>query len=102
MFRLTGALGAPARERVVVLSGKCEHVRNGLRLAAPCDDLGARRLDIACLIPGAALQHSRAAIPAPRRAEACERLGVDRLLQCRLRPALATVGRYHDLRDPAV
>src|SRR5205814_8015104 len=102
MFDLTRALDAPARERVVVLCGKTEDVWNRLGFAAAGDDFGARRLNVAGLVPRAALQNGRPAVPAPGRAEPGERLCIDRLLQEGLRPALAAVGRHHDLRDPAV
>ncbi len=72
-----------------------------LGLAALRDELGAQRLRVAGLVPGAALQHRGAAVPAPRHAEAGERLGQHRRLQRRLRPALAAVRRDHDLGDTA-
>jgi len=52
-------------------------------------------------IEGSALQHRGPAVPAPRHAEARERLWQYRLLQCRLRPAFSSIGRNHDLGDAA-
>src|SRR3989454_2358999 len=103
MFHLAIALDAPARGAVVVLARKGRHVRNRRPgLATVRDDLRAGRLHIAGLIPRAALQDGRPAIPVPGHAEPRERLGVHRLLQRRLPPARAAVGRHHDLRDPSV
>src|SRR5438132_12715945 len=102
MFDLASAVDAPARERVVVLSGKCEDVRNSFGFAAPGDDLGARRLDVARFIPRAALQHGRTAVPAPGCAEPCERLWIARLLQRRFRPSPAAISVNHHLPVVAV
>src|SRR5258706_259523 len=53
-------------------------------------------------VPGAALQHYRAAVPAPGHAKARERLRQHRLLQLRRRPAPAAVGGHQHFRDAAV
>ena len=57
---------------------------------------------VAGLVPGAALQHDRLAVPAPGHAEAGQRLGQHRRIERGFRPALAAVGRDHHLRDPAI
>src|SRR6267142_1024370 len=93
MFHLPFAVNRPAGEAVVVLVREGQHVRDLLGLAALGHELGAGRLHVAALVPGAALQYGRTAIPAPRRPEPSESLGEHRLLQRRLCPALAAVGR---------
>src|SRR5215831_16332371 len=65
------------------------------------NDLGARRLHVAALVPGPALQHRGSAVPAPGHAEARERPWQHRLLQRRVAPALAAVCRDHDPGDAA-
>src|SRR5258708_32443004 len=90
----------PARRAVVVLARKPRDRRRLQGLAADGDDLGARRLHVPRLVPGAALQHRRSAVPVPGDAKARERLGEHRLLQRPLRPARAAVGRHHHFRDP--
>src|SRR5207244_12969641 len=67
-------IDAPAGDAVVVLARKHGHRRHARSLAAHRDDFGARRLHVALIVPGAALQHCRAAIPLPRDAKARERL----------------------------
>src|SRR5262245_24163967 len=89
----------PARNAVEMLTRKTRHWRDVLGLAAMRHKLRARRLHVAALVPGAALQQGRSSIPAPRHAETGKSLGEHRLLQRRLRPGLATVGGNHDLRD---
>src|SRR5947209_14747803 len=94
---------APARDAVVVLVGEAERVGQWLLgLSARGDEFGAQRLHVAAFVPGAALQHHRLAVPAPRHTEAREGLGLHRLLQRRLSPALSPIGRNHDLGDAAV
>ena len=94
---------APARDAVVVLVREGEGGRHRLfGLTAGGDEVGAERLDVAGFVPGPALQHDRLAVPAPRHAEARERLWQHRVLQRSLCPALAAVGRDHDLGDAAV
>src|SRR5260370_1195763 len=73
MLDLPAALDPPARDAVEVLVGESEDRRWLLGLAAQRHELRAGRLHIAGLVPGAALQHHRLAIPAPRHAEARER-----------------------------
>src|SRR5438445_10853485 len=102
MFHLPFAVDRPAREAVVVLVREREHVGDLVGLAALGHELGAGRLHVAALVPGAALQYGRTAIPAPRRPEPSECLGAHRLLQRCLGPALAAVGRNHYLGNPAV
>src|SRR5262249_42165286 len=93
MLDLSLVVDRPAWGAVVVLVGDPERVGALRALAALGDELRAQRLRVSRLIPGAALQDRRLPIPAPRRAEAGKRLGLYRLLQRRLRPALAAVGR---------
>src|SRR4030095_3996501 len=102
MFDLPLVVDRPARGAVIVLARKGGYERDLRRLAAQGHDLSARRLHVTGLVPCAALQDRRAAIPVPGHAEPGESLTVDRFLQCRLRPALTTIGRHHDLRNPAV
>src|SRR3954465_4629723 len=91
----------PARDRVEVLARERADRRRLGSLPAPRDELGAGRLHVSALVPGAALQHGRPAIPTPRHAEARERLRQNRVLQRRLSPALAAVRRDHHLGDAA-
>src|SRR3954468_16262710 len=89
----------PAGDRVEVLARERADRRRFGGLPAHRDELGAGRLHVSALIPGAALQHSRGAVPAPRHTEARERLRQNRVLQRRLSPALAAIGRDHHLGD---
>src|SRR5215216_2463739 len=58
MFDLPFAVDAPAGDAVVMLIGEAKRIGHGLgSLAAQGDELGAQRLHIARLVPGAALQH---------------------------------------------
>src|SRR5262245_20851297 len=103
MLDPSGTIDAPAVYAVVVLVGERQrvlHRRAGL--AARGNELGTERLHRAGFIPGATLQDHRLAIPTPGHAEAGERLGQHRLLQCRLRPAFAAVGRDQDFGDASV
>src|SRR4249920_254447 len=102
MFDLPLVVDRPARGAVIVLARKSRYGRDFRRLAAHGHDLSARRLRVAGLVPGAALEDRRAAIPVPGHAEPGESLAVHRFLQRRLRPALTTIGGHHDLRNPAV
>src|SRR5256714_11743114 len=99
---LATSVDCPARDGVEVLARKSGDRRRRRRFAALGDELRAGRLRVAGFIPGAALQHCRATIPAPGNAKARERFAQYGLLQRRLRPALAAVGRYHHFGDPAV
>src|SRR5882762_5031789 len=74
MLDLPAALDPPARDAVEVLVGESEDGWRLLGFAAQRHEFRAGRLHIAGLVPGAALQHHRLAIPAPRHAEACESL----------------------------
>src|SRR5262245_8762963 len=75
MFHLPRGVDTPARDAVVVLVREAERIGHRLSgLAAHGDELGARRLNVAAFVPGAALQDRRPAGPVPRRAEAGERL----------------------------
>src|SRR5438445_3994088 len=102
MLHLPAALDRPTGDRVVVLTGEAGHRRNSRGFAARRHQLGSGRLLVAGLVPRSALQYRRAAVPSPRHAESSERLVEDRLLQCRLRPALAAVGGHHDFCNAAV
>src|SRR5262249_52267738 len=97
------AVDAPAGDAVVMLVRERAGVGHRLAgLAARRDELRPRRLRVTGLVPGAAQQHRRPAVPAPRHAEAAERLRMLRLApQGRLGPALAAVGRDHDPGDAA-
>src|SRR5260221_4153366 len=92
MFHLPFAVDRPAGEAVVMLVREGQHVRDFVGLAALGHELGAGRLHVAALVPGAALQYGRAAVPAPGHAEPGKGLGERRRLQRRLRPTLAAVG----------
>src|SRR6266513_4420165 len=87
MFHLPFAVDRPAGEAVVVLVRESQHVRDLLGLAALGHELGAGRLHVAGLVPCAALQDRRPAVPPPRQAEPGESLGEHRRLQRGLRPA---------------
>src|SRR5215470_17971242 len=102
MFHLPSALNRPSRDAVVVLAREACYRRNLRRLPACGHDLSASRLYIAGLVPRAALQYSGTALPSPRHAKATEGLAVHRFLKRRLRPALATISRHHDLRNSSV
>src|SRR5580700_10511134 len=78
MLDLPGILNSPRREAVVVLVGKAEHVGHFLGLAAHRDEIGAQRLHGAGIVPGAAGQSRRLAVPAPRHGKARERLRAHR------------------------
>src|SRR3954470_1364204 len=100
MLDLPLGADAPAGDAVVVLVREAGDVRHGLGFAAHRDELRARRLEVAGLVEGAALQHRRSTVPAPGHAKARERLGVHRTLQRRLGPGFAAVGRHQHLGDP--
>src|SRR5215470_639627 len=81
MFDLPFAVDAPAGDAVVMLVRERKRARNRpFGLAACGHELRAGRLHVAGLVPGAALQHDRLAIPAPGHAEADEGLRIDRTL----------------------
>src|ERR1700722_16593506 len=101
MFDLSLGVHGPTGDGVEMLAREAEH-RWGLRsLAAQRHELFPGRLHVAGLVPGPALQDRRPAVPPPRHAEAGEGLGQPRLLERRLRPALAAVRRHHHLGDAA-
>src|ERR1700681_4419629 len=99
MLDLPGAVDRPGGEAVVVLVGKAEHVGHFLGLAAHGDEIGAQRLHGAGIVPGAAGDDGRLAVPAPRHGEARERSRADRAFHRRLAPALAAVGGDQDFLD---
>src|SRR6516225_7727081 len=68
------ARDAPTGDRIVVLIGKRQNRRLLCQLAACGHEFGTGRLHIARLIPGAALQRGRTAVPSPGHAEAGEGL----------------------------
>src|SRR5712691_511750 len=96
------AADRPAGHAVVVLAREGRHRRDFRSLAAYGDDLRAGRLHVARLVPCPALQYGGAAIPVPRNAEPGEGLAQHRLVQGRLRPALATVRRDRHFRNAAI
>src|SRR5580700_3591306 len=91
----------PARDPVVMMVLKRQQRRYRRQLAARCDELRPRRLRVAVLVPSAALQNGRTAVPLPGHAKARERHAQHRLLQRRLAPALAAVGGDQNLGNPA-
>src|ERR1700730_13493462 len=74
MLHLPAALDRPTGDGVVVLAGEARHRRYFRSFAARGHKLGSGRLGVAGLVPRPALQYCGAAVPAPRRAEASERL----------------------------
>src|SRR5215813_9161487 len=84
MLDLPRAVDGPAGDGIEVLVRKRHGRRDRLQLAAVGDELGAGRLHVAGLVPGAALQDRGAAVPAPGHAETGESLAQHRLLQGRL------------------
>src|SRR5438034_107419 len=102
MLHLPVAVDSPARGTVVVLADERGDGPNVLALATLGHDLRARRLHVSRLVPRAALQDRRAAVPAPWNAEAGERLGEHGLLQCSFCPTPAAVGGNHHPGDAAV
>src|SRR5438477_1218013 len=101
MLDLPGAFDAPAGDRVEMVVQHHRDRRDRLQLPALGDKLGAGRLHVANLVPGAALQSCGAPVPAPGHTKAGERLTQHRLLQCSLCPAAPAIGRKHDFCDPA-
>src|SRR5580692_2175751 len=99
MLDLPGALDPPRREAVVVLVGKTEHVGHFLGLAAHGDEVGAQRLHGAGIVPGAAGQSRRLAVPAPRHGKPRERSRADRAFHRSFPPALAAVGGDQNFLD---
>src|SRR5579883_1159662 len=101
MLDLPFAVDGPTGDAVVVLVREKQGARKGLLGLAPRrHKLGAQRLHVPGLVPGAALQDRRLAIPAPRHLEAGERLVEDGRLQRGFAPALAAIRRHQDLGDP--
>src|SRR5258708_6184727 len=99
MLDLPLGADAPTGDGVEMVARKTADIRRLGGLAAQRHELLAGRLHGATLVPGTALQNGRPAVPAPRHREAGERLGQPRILQGRFGPALAAVGRDHDLGD---
>src|ERR1700752_4397787 len=77
----------PRPDRVVVVD---------VIVAAHGEQFSQRRLDIAGLVDGAALDHRGLAVPMPWQAEAGQRPRQHRRLQLRRLPALAVIDRYID------
>src|SRR5260221_2636231 len=92
MLHLPFAVDRPAGEAVVVLVREGQHVRDLLGLAALGHELGAGRLHVAALVPRAALQYGRAAVPAPGPAEPGKGLGERRRVKRPLCPTLCRRG----------
>src|ERR1051325_3806441 len=101
MLDLPRTFDPPAGDRVEVMVQHRPDRRRRLQLPSRRDEFGPGRLRVARAVPGAALQHRRRPVPPPRHAKARERLVRHRFRQGRLAPALAAVGRNHDLGDPA-
>src|SRR6476659_4831171 len=101
MLDLPVSFDPPAGNRIVVLVGESDHVRDGLGLPARAHELRPCRLKIAGLIEGSALQDRRLTVPSPWHAKAGECHGQPRLLQRPLAPAGAAVGGNHHLGDSA-
>src|SRR5579862_4823016 len=78
MLGLPVAVDGPAGDDVHVPHREGGHRNVDLRSAALGEHLLARGLHIAGLVPGAALQHRRLAVPAPGQAEAGQGLGEHR------------------------
>src|SRR5215475_10891971 len=74
MPHLALAVHRPARDAVVVLVRETQDWRDLLGLAAHGHELGTGWLHVAGLVPRAALQYGRTAIPAPGHAEPSEGL----------------------------
>src|SRR3984957_10605184 len=91
MLGLPVAVDGPAGDDVHVPHREGGHRNVDLRSATLGEHLLARGLNIAGLVPGAALQHDRLAVPAPGQAEAGPRLGEHRRIERGLGPALAGV-----------
>src|SRR5262245_40524820 len=85
MSHLPFAVDGPASGAVVVLVRECQDRWDCRRLTAVGHDLSARWLDVAALVPSAALQDCRPAVPLPRDAEPRKRLRQHRLLYRRRR-----------------
>src|SRR5580692_11920891 len=101
MLDLPGAVDAPAGNGIKVVVQHRPDRRSCLQFAALRDEFGSGRLQIAGIVPGAALQGRGPAVPTPGHAETGEGFAEHWLRQTRLRPAFAAVGRNHDLGDPA-
>src|SRR5579871_2288973 len=80
MLNLTIGPDAPACDRIIVLIGESQDRRRFCQFAAHGDELRTGRLYVAGLVPGAALQGRRTAVPSPRHAKAGECLAQDRFL----------------------
>src|SRR5215472_11722420 len=102
MLDLPFLIDRPAGDDVHVPHREGGHRHVDLGRAALGEHLLAGGLYVAGLVPGAALQHHRLPVPAPGQTEAGQRLGQDRRVERRLRPALAAVGRDQDLLDAAI
>src|SRR5262245_37982931 len=93
MFHLPARIDTPARDGVEVLVREGHRGNGRLQLAARGDEFGARRLHVALLVRGPALQGGGPAIPAPRQTKTGQRPRQYRLLQRGLRPRVAAIGR---------
>src|SRR5271154_4146733 len=91
MSDLSLLVDGPARDGVEVMIFERQERRHRRQLTARRNKFRARRLRVAVLVPGAALQHCRTAIPLPRHAETRERHAKHGFLQRGFAPALAAV-----------
>src|SRR6516164_669505 len=102
MAHLALVINPPAGDGITVLHRKRRHVGRTPGRAALGDECLSARLHVARLVRRTALQDRGATIPLPRNTEASECFAQNRLLQRRLRPALAAVGRDLDFADAAI
>src|SRR5947209_380858 len=65
MLRLPVAVDGPGRNVIHVALGEGGYRKVDRRCAALGEHFRLRRLDVSGLVPGAALQHDRLAVPAP-------------------------------------
>src|SRR5450432_3118518 len=70
MLDLALGIDTPTGDGVEVMARKTADPRRLCGLAPPRHELFAGRLHVAALVPGAALQDRRSAVPSPRHAEA--------------------------------
>src|SRR5580700_8429036 len=83
----------PADDGIEMMVLEPQHRGHRRQLAAGRNELRARGLGIAALVPGAALQDGCSPAPAPRHAESRKRHAQHRLLKGGLRPARPAVSR---------
>src|SRR5260370_21785960 len=92
----------PADDGIEMMVLEPQHRGHRGQLAAGRNELRARGLDIAALVPGAALQDGRSPAPAPRHAESRKRHAQHGFLKGGLRPARPAVSTDLHAGDPAL